>query len=38
MAAHNIPTDFQKLCPIQLSGPPQESNYRIIANKRTVRL
>ncbi len=27
MAAHNIPTDFQKLRPIQLSGPPQKSNY-----------
>ena len=27
MAVHNIPTDFQKLRPIQLSGPPQESNY-----------
>ncbi len=22
---HNIPTDFWKLCPIQLSGPPQKS-------------
>ena len=27
MAAHNIPTDFQKLRPIQLSGQPQKSNY-----------
>ncbi len=27
MAAHNIQTDSQKLRPIQLSGPPEESNY-----------
>ncbi len=26
MTAH-IPTDFQKLGPIQLSGPPQKANY-----------
>ncbi len=27
MAAHNIPTDFQNLGPIQLSGPPEDSKY-----------
>ena len=27
MAAHNIPTDFQKLRPIQLSGEPQDLKY-----------
>ena len=27
MAAHNIPTDFKKLRPIQLSGLPQDSKY-----------
>ena len=27
MAAHNIPTDFKKLPPIQLSGLPQHSKY-----------
>ncbi len=27
MAAHNIPTDFQKLRPIQVPGPPQDSKY-----------
>ncbi len=27
MAAHNIPMDFKKLRPIQLSGLRQHSNY-----------
>ncbi len=27
MAAHNIPTDFKKLRPIQLQGLPQHSKY-----------